>query len=84
MIPAVSTFEQQGKKLVYKVQNDSLASHAVEVQDEAGKLYVIKEGVDEGEVILANGVSKVRPGMKIKPQPVAMDSILNSFDTVFK
>ncbi|MGA9325563.1 MAG: efflux RND transporter periplasmic adaptor subunit [Salegentibacter sp.] len=84
VIPAVSTFEQQGKKLVYKVQNDSLASHAVEVQDEAGKLYVIKEGVDEGEVILANGVSKVRPGMKIKPQPVAMDSILNSFDTVFK
>lgn len=84
VIPAVSTFEQQGKKLVYKVQNDSLASHAVEVEDEAGKLYVIGDGVEEGETILAKGVSKVRPGMKIKPQPVAMDSILNSFDTVFK
>lgn len=84
VVPALSTFEQQGKKMVYKVQADTLAPATITVADEAGNLYVVSEGLEQGQEILAKGVNKVRPGAAIKPQPVAMDSILNSYETVFK
>ncbi|MFD1094623.1 efflux RND transporter periplasmic adaptor subunit [Salegentibacter chungangensis] len=84
VVPAFSSFEQQGKKMVYKVRADSLSSASIQVLAETGKLYVVDQGIKEGETILAKGVSKVRDGTRIKPQPVSMDSILNSFDTVFK
>ncbi|AVR44694.1 efflux RND transporter periplasmic adaptor subunit [Christiangramia fulva] len=86
VVPSLSTFERQGQTFVYKVQADTLTSKAIQVKGEVKNLYVVKEndGVQEGELILANGVNKVRPGMKINPREVSLDSITGSFDTVFK
>lgn len=84
VVPAFSTYEQQGKTMVFKVQADTLVSSTINVLAKTEKLYVTDNGVEEGDTILGEGVAKVRPGARIKPQPVAMDSILNSFNTVFK
>lgn len=86
VVPSLSTFERQGQTFVYKVKADTLITRAISVMGEAQKLYVVqeKDGVEEGELILAKGADKVRPGMKIKPQEVSLDSITGSFDTVFK
>ena len=83
VVPALSTYEKQGITFVYKVQGDTLVPSAIQIATESGKLYVVDTGVEKGDTILAKGLGKVRPGTQIKPMPTAMDSILNSFDTVF-
>ena len=85
IVPTLSTFEQQGKTFVYKVKTDSsLVASSLNIIAEIDKVYVVNEGVEKGTTILAKGASKVKPGAKIQPQPIALDSIVNSFNTVFK
>ncbi|HKL36339.1 MAG TPA: efflux RND transporter periplasmic adaptor subunit [Salegentibacter sp.] len=85
IVPTLSTFEQQGKTFVYKVKADSsLIASSLNIIAEINKVYVVNEGVEKGTTILAKGASKVKPGTKIQPQPIALDSIVNSFNTVFK
>jgi len=84
IVPALSTYEQQGKTFVYKVIGDSLVASSIEIISSLDKIYVVKYGVEKGTIILAKGANKVKPGTKIKPQKVTMDSIENSFETVFK
>jgi len=84
VIPAVSTYEQQGKTFVYQVKGDSLVSTSINVLSEIDRMYVIDEGLEEGNTILAKGVGNVKAGTKIKPQPAAFDSIVYSFNTVFR
>jgi len=85
IVPTLSTFEQQGKTFVYKVKADSsLVASSLNIIAEIDKVYVVDEGVEKGTTILAKGASKVKPGAKIQPQPIALDSIVNSFNTVFK
>ncbi len=85
VVPALSTYEQQGNIYVYKVVADTLVPASLTIQAQAGQFYVLEGGgIAKGDSILGNGVSKVRPGTQIKPIPTQMDSILKSFDTVFK
>jgi len=85
IVPTLSTFEQQGKTFVYKVKEDSsLVASSLNILDEINKVYVVDSGVEKGTTILAKGANKVQPGAKIQPQSISMDSIVNSFNTVFK
>jgi len=85
VVPALSTYEQQGNTYVYKVVADTLVPASLAIQAQAGQFYVLERGgIAKGDSILGNGVSKVRPGSQIKPIPTPMDSILKSFNTVFK
>lgn len=85
IVPEMSTFEQQGKRFVYIVNDDdSLITKAITSIAGSDGLLVVSEGLQEGDQILAKGVSKVRPGIKIVPQPTSIDSIVNSFNKVFK
>ncbi|WP_048331389.1 efflux RND transporter periplasmic adaptor subunit [Bizionia psychrotolerans] len=84
VIPSESTFERQGKSFIYKVFNDSLTEKPITVLKSSGRLFIIKDGIEEGETILAKGLNKVSSGSKIKPIMKPLDSIINSFETVFK
>lgn len=83
VVPAMSTFEQQGETFVYLVVNDSLRAKSIAVLAETQGLTVL-QGLNEGDEILAKGVGKVRPGTRIIPELTAIDSIVQSFDQVFK
>jgi membrane fusion protein (multidrug efflux system) len=83
VVPSVSTYEQQGKTFVYLVQDGVLDAKSIEVLGETRGLIVM-QGLDEGTQILASGVSRVRPGTTIVPQPTTVDSIVQSFEPVFK
>jgi membrane fusion protein (multidrug efflux system) len=84
VVPVLSTFEQQNKTLVYVVKADTLVAAAIDVLVQIDKLYVIGEGkVGAGTTILAKGANKLRPGTRIIPQQVPIDSITQSFKTVF-
>ncbi|WP_459212414.1 efflux RND transporter periplasmic adaptor subunit [Aquimarina rhabdastrellae] len=84
-VPALSTFEIQGKKMVYVLsQGDTLKGKTIQIEDKVGRYYIVKSGLNIGDKVLGLGVSKVYPNTVIAPQLASMDSIANSFQTVFK
>lgn len=83
--PASASYEQQGKVYMYSVQGDSLAvSTIVEVKERTGNILVLSSGMEKGDKFVAEGVGKLRNGMPIIPQPVAIDSIIDGYKKVFK
>lgn len=85
VIPQAATFERQGQILVYHVKEDNTVSaDVVEINDRIDNLYVVKSGVKVGDVIVSDGVGKLRPNMPIVPQEVPYDSVVKPLETVFK
>ena len=69
---------------MYEVVGDSLADRPISILKDANKIYIVDKSIEVGETILAKGLNKVSPGTKIKPIEKPLDSIINSFETVFK
>lgn len=84
IVPILSTFEQQGKTFVYKVEADSLVPVAIDIIASKENIYLIKNNTLNEAVILAKGANKVKAGTKITPIITPLDSIINSFKPVFK
>lgn len=85
VVPESSSFEQQGKVYVYRVQGDSMAvSTPIKVVERVNNLIVVESGIQKGDFIVAQGVGKLRNNTPIQPQPIPFDSIANSIQPVFK
>lgn len=85
IVPAASTYERQGITYVYEVQGDTLAvSKSINILDRVDNIYVVSQGVEPGDKIVAQGVGKLRDKTPIVPQPVEFDSIAKGLDKVFK
>jgi membrane fusion protein (multidrug efflux system) len=85
VVPRVSTFSRQGKELIYKFQksDSTVIEKALDVI-RADPYLVVTSGIKKGEMIIGTGVNKIKNGDKIIPETSKMDSIVNSFDKVFK
>jgi membrane fusion protein (multidrug efflux system) len=69
IIPQKSTFSQQDKILVYKVQADSVLQDAIKVKSTPdGINYVVLDGLESGDKIVADGIATLRNGQKINIQ----------------
>ncbi len=67
-VPDTSIMYEGSKKFVYKILEDNILKKT-EVKTgvrNLGNLEVL-EGLNEGDKIIAEGLTKVRPGMKVKP-----------------
>jgi membrane fusion protein, multidrug efflux system len=67
-VPDTSIMYEGSKKFIYKVIENNILKK-VEVNTgirNEGKLEIL-DGLAEGEKIIAEGLTKVRPGMKVKP-----------------
>ncbi len=85
VVPKTSTYEQQGSTYVYKISKDTTAVSArIQIKDEVGAVFVISEGLEKGDEIIATGVAKVKGGSKIKPREVPFDSVAKPIEKVFK
>jgi len=85
VVPKTATYEQQGSTYVYKVGQDSLAvSSRIEIITEVENLFVVREGVQKGDKIIAKGVAKLRGETKIKPMEIPFDSVAKPIEKVFK
>ena len=85
VVPKESTYEQQGSYYVYKLAQDSMAvSTRIAVMADVDNLYVVSEGLKNGDKIVAKGVSKLRGDTKIKPMEIPFDSIAKPIDKVFR
>jgi len=67
-IPDTSIMYEGNKKFIYKIiENNMIKKTEVKTGiRNMGVLEVLK-GLDEGDKIIAEGLTKVRPGMKVKP-----------------
>ena len=69
IIPTTATVQIQDKFKVYLVDKDNIAHEklVVTAPHSNGKEYVIKEGLNVGDVIVAEGAGMLRDGQNIKP-----------------
>lgn len=74
VIPQKSTFAQQDKVLVFKVQGDSVVQQIISVQTMPnGQDYAVTDGLSDSDKIVSDGIATLRNGMKIsvKANPTA-------------
>jgi membrane fusion protein (multidrug efflux system) len=70
VIPQRAVSEVQGKYLVAVVSTENkVAIKPVKVGQWFGQLWVIDEGLQAGEKVVAEGIQKVRDGMVVSPKP---------------
>ncbi len=85
VVPKESTYERQGNTYVYKVGKDSMAvSTAITIITEVDNLYLVKDGLNTGDKIVASGVDKIRGETKIIPKLIPFDSIAKPIQKVFR
>ncbi|MDB5262650.1 MAG: efflux transporter periplasmic adaptor subunit [Adhaeribacter sp.] len=77
VVPQKATYEIQGKKFVYLVENNgTVRSQEVSVmQNDDGRFFVVQEGLQPGSQIVLEGVATLREGAPIKPKPANADSV---------
>jgi RND family efflux transporter MFP subunit len=74
LVPQRAVSELQGSYQVAVVDGDSKVNiRAVTVGDRVGSEWVIPQGLRPGENVVAEGVQKVRPGMRVNPKPFAAE-----------
>ncbi|WP_394699928.1 efflux RND transporter periplasmic adaptor subunit [uncultured Pseudodesulfovibrio sp.] len=74
VVPVTAIMDVQGMKSVYVVGEDgTVKNQPVKLGTQSSTLDVIREGVEAGDMILAEGINRVKPGMKIKPIVVPME-----------
>ena len=67
-IPDTSIMYEGGKKFIYKIiENNIIKKTEIETGiRNMGNIEILK-GLNEGDKVIAEGLNKVRPGMKVKP-----------------
>lgn len=84
VVPEISTFEQQGRVYVYRVNSDSVTvSSGIEVLDRINGMAIVGSGIQGGDQIVARGVGLIQNNTQIQPDPVSFES-LTSLNIVFK
>jgi membrane fusion protein (multidrug efflux system) len=72
VVPRQAVSEIQGLFRVYTVDgNGSVAAREVTLGPDAGDDVVISSGLEPGEDVIIEGLQKVRPGMTVRPVPLA-------------
>lgn len=81
LVPQRAVSELQGGYQVAVVSADNKVSvRTVTVGDRVGNRWIIAEGLNSGERVVAEGVQKVRTGATVKPRPFAAQSVAQSKD----
>ncbi|PYU96128.1 MAG: efflux transporter periplasmic adaptor subunit [Acidobacteria bacterium] len=70
LVPQRAVTELQGSYQVAVVDRENkVGIRTVKVGDRVGSLWIIEEGLNPGERVVAEGVQKVRPGAQVNPKP---------------
>lgn len=70
LVPQEAVFDLQGTRQLAVVGSDNTVSvRPVTLGETFGHDWIVTEGVESGERVVVEGVQKVRPGMRVDPQP---------------
>ena len=74
IIPQAAIQEDQAGKFVLVVDGESrVHKRAVTVGRKQGVDWIVKEGLEVGEMVISQGLQKVRPGVTVNAQSVPVD-----------
>ncbi len=72
VVPQRAVLQQLGRQSVFVVAaGDTIRVHDVTATAWIGSDWVIERGLSPGDRIVVDGVQKVRPGIKVRPVPLA-------------
>jgi RND family efflux transporter MFP subunit len=75
LVPQRAVSELQGSYQVAVVDKENKVSIAtVRVAERVGPMWVIEGGLKPGDLVVAEGVQKVRPGAQVNPKPFSAQS----------
>lgn len=66
IIPCIATYEVQDKTFVYKPIDGKAVSQMVDVVNYDGVNYIVKDGLEAGDVIITEGVAMLREGAPVE------------------
>ena len=70
LVPQRAVTELQGLYQVAVVAvNNQISVRNIKVSDRSGSMWIVDEGLNPGDVIVAEGTLKVQPGMVVSPKP---------------
>lgn len=70
LVPQRSVTDLQGTYQVAVVDpGNTVRAATVQVGDQVGPLWIVRQGLKPGERVIAEGLMKVRPGMQVAPRP---------------
>lgn len=79
VIPQRATFEILDKRYVYVVDDDHVVHQRdITTKDEQDDIFILKDGLQEGDKIIFEGIRQVRDGEKIEYEFLAPEEILGN------
>lgn len=73
VVPARAVLDVQGIKSLYVVGDDGkVVNQPVKLGFELDDVVIVSEGIKAGDMVIADGVRMIRPGMEVKPIVVPM------------
>jgi len=78
LVPQKCVSELQGQYSVFIVNSENMIeSKQVKVGEKIGEFLVIKDGLNDGDKVILEGVQKVRSGMEVVPEITEFKSQIN-------
>ena len=69
LVPQNAIFEVQGKQMIYVVgAGNKVKSTIIETNGTSGLNFIVSKGLNEGDVVVIEGASKLKDDMEIVPQ----------------
>jgi RND family efflux transporter MFP subunit len=70
VIPEAAVSTDQDRKFVFVYAGDTVAYRSVTLGRQVdGQRRVIRDGLEEGEQVVVNGIARIRPGVRVKATP---------------
>jgi len=70
VVPQKAVQQLQSMRMVYTVDADNkVLQRAVAIGEPVGSSWIIEQGLKPGDRVIVEGQLKVRPGMRVQPQP---------------
>lgn len=71
LLPQNAVFEVQGKQMVFAVdKSNKVKSRIIETNGTSDLNYIVTSGLNEGDLVVVEGASKLKDDMEIVPQPI--------------
>ena len=82
VIPQAATYELQDRIFVYKVVDGKASATEIHVAAQNnGKEYIVTDGLEVGDIIVAEGAGLIKEGTPIKSKPAQVDSLNTEEDS---
>ena len=76
LIPQKATFEIMDKMFVYVITNENkIEQRLIKVEAEIPQFFLIKEGLNDGDKVLIEGLRKIHPGEQVEINLIPTDQI---------